>query len=236
MSDMNKVQIMDQFASPVVNEQEIPARTALAHADLQAESIQTPESVYGPGNGPGNEPGNESGANVVLKEGPVIGLLMIRVAQNHAVVSEALHAMAGVGLSERLQSVDSGTYCIRWMSPDSWLLSCPLHEAFRIEHSIRARVSSPIAIVNVSGGFCVLQLCAEKAREVLMKSVPYDVHPDNFPVGKVVNTTFAKTQVTLRCISESNYELVVRRSYSDYVWLWLQRAAAEFNFKAVSLN
>ena len=49
--------------------------------------------------------------------------------------------------------------------------------------------------------------------------------PHGLPVGKVVGTGFAKTNVLLRRIETERVELVVRRSYADYLWTWLQRAA-----------
>jgi len=103
-----------------------------------------------------------------------------------------------------------------------------------MEQTLRMAVSEHLALVDVSGGFTVLRLRGEHAQDVLMKSTPYDVHPDHFTRAKVVNTNFAKTQVTLRCVALGEYELIVRRSYSDYVWVWLQRAAAEYGLQVVT--
>jgi len=83
------------------------------------------------------------------------------------------------------------------------------------------------SIVNVSGGQTVLTLEGEKARDVLMKSTPYDVHPQAFPVGKGVTTVFAKSSIVLRRPTEHRWELVVRRSFADYCYRWLLDAAAE---------
>lgn len=180
---------------------------------------------------------SESGS-VVMRARSVMGLLMLRASSDAIGLSEALKNRCGVPLSERLQSVTHNAYCIRWMAPDCWLLSCPLGEAFAIEQSLRTDVDGHIAIVNVSGGYSVVDLSGNDARNVLMKSTGYDVHPDHFGVGKVVNTTFAKAQVMMRVVelgeTDACYELVVRRSFSDYLWLWLQRAGAEYGIRAVA--
>ena len=63
-----------------------------------------------------------------------------------------------------------------------------------------------------------------------MKSTSYDVAPENFPPGKVVTTTFAQAQVVLRRVNDNTFELVLRRSFSDYLWAWLRDAASEFGF------
>ena len=83
-------------------------------------------------------------------------------------------------------------------------------------------------MVNVSGGQTLLELSGPKVRELLMKSTSYDVHPSNFPVGKAVGTVFAKSQLVIRHTGEDTWELVVRRSFADYFWLWLQDASAEY--------
>ncbi len=50
----------------------------------------------------------------------------------------------------------------------------------------------------------------------------------DFPVGKAVGTHFAKSQLVIRHTGEDTWELLIRRSFSDYFWLWLQDASAEY--------
>ena len=84
------------------------------------------------------------------------------------------------------------------------------------------------AIVNVSGAQTLVELEGDKARELLMKSTPYDVHPSAFPVGKGVTTVFAKANLILRRTGETRWELVLRRSFADYCYRWLLDAGAEY--------
>ena len=167
-------------------------------------------------------------AGVTLAERELTGLLTLRAESSLPTLRQALRDVTGLELAERLQSTNSDTSCLRWMAPDEWLLSCPIEQAFDIETRLRDAVSGHLGIVNVSAGYTMLDLCGADVLDVLKKSTAYDVHPRNLPLGKVVNTTFAKTQVTLRCQSESHYELIVRRSFAHYLWLWLQTAIAEY--------
>jgi len=64
--------------------------------------------------------------------------------------------------------------------------------------------------------------------ELMQKSTVYDCHDSNFPVGKVVQTTFAKTGTTMCKLEDGSYDLVIRRSFSDYFFLWLQDASDEY--------
>lgn len=221
MSTENTVAVMDQYADAAAHSGANVVQSGLAHVGL-----------------PDNPGKTDVQSSVLLTERPVTGLLMLRAATEAAALGKALKKKCGVALSKRLQSETKGDYCVRWMSPDCWLLSCPVSEAFDIEQALRSDVSGHIAIVNVSGGYSILELSGSDARSMLMKSTGYDVHPDHFGEGKVVNTTFAKAQVTLRAVevgeSSSRYELIVRRSFSDYVWLWLQRAGAEYGMAAMA--
>jgi len=217
---------MQQYANKTRDGKAIVPVSGLGHANLPDGPLDT-----------------SGQATVSLTSSAATGLLMIRAVSETSAVSKALEAQCGIALSSRLQSLHNDQYCVRWMSPDAWLLSCPLAECYAIETALRDVVSGHMAIVNVSGGYTILGLHGPDARRVLMKSTGYDTHPEHLPPGKVVNTTFAKTQVTLRCVSidkssdeagdtssdeVGHYELIVRRSYSDYVWLWIQQAAAEY--------
>lgn len=167
---------------------------------------------------------------IVLREHALLGHLVLRGGA--IVLDEALRATLGIGLPAKPNTLifdDSGERSIQWLSPDEWLLIVPGGEEFLLERSLRQALGNThYSIVNVSGGQTLLTLGGEKAREVLMKSTPYDVHPLAFPVGKGVTTVFAKTSVVLRRPSETHWELVLRRSFADYCYRWLLDASAEY--------
>ena len=177
-----------------------------------------------------------AGSSVALTEQALSGLVVLRANDAKDALSKALNKAANIHLPDRLQSAENGDYCARWMTPDEWLLSCPINQAFELETSLRSEVDGHIAVVNVSGGFSVFKLSGADARNVLRKSSVYDVNPENFPEGKVVNTLLAKSQVTLRALADDAFEIIVRRSFADYVWLWLQRAGSEYDIKLSLLD
>jgi len=117
---------------------------------------------------------------------------------------------------------------IQWMSPDEWLVIVPGGREFEAETRLRAVLAGHFAVINVSGGQTMLELSGPAARSVLMKCTPYDVHPAHFPVGKGVSTTFAKSTAVIRRVGEERWELVVRRSFADYLYRWVLDAAEEF--------
>ena len=237
MSIESRVAVMDQYSVDAADTSGAGVQSALAHAVVQSEGATGVVAIAA-----GRHQRGSAIATVALEEAAVTGLLVLRAGSASSALSKALQTQLTLSLPERLQSSETSTCCIRWMSPDEWLLSCPLEDCFAIEKALRSSVvgddaqnpKGHIAIVNVSGGYSVLKLMGTDASNVLKKSMAYDIDPVNFPVGKVVNTTLAKTQVTLRALPDTSYELVIRRSFADYVWLWLQRAGMEYGLGAVS--
>ena len=171
----------------------------------------------------------KSNAGVTLREKKLLGHLTLRGDADDADFAAGVHKALGLELPVALTLVAKGDTSLQWLGPDEWLLIVPSGEEFATEQKLReALAGQHVSVVNVSGGQTILELSGPKAREVLMKSTPYDVHPSNFPVGKAVGTVFAKSQLVIRRTGEETWELLVRRSFSDYFWLWLQDASAEF--------
>ena len=168
-----------------------------------------------------------SGVNPVRLNEVQCGHIVIRGSEN--VLKDVLQSQLELALpTEPLTCYQNDAACIRWISPDEWLVTVAEGETHSIEVKLRNAVEGHVAIVNVSGGQTLLQLAGEHAEEILMKSTRYDVHESNLTVGKVVTTTFAQTQVVLRRLNANSFELVVRRSFANYVFAWIRDAAAEF--------
>ena len=171
----------------------------------------------------------KSGAGITLREKKLRGHLTLRGDAHDPAFAKGVQDVLGMDLPVALTLVANGETSLQWMGPDEWLLIVPEGEEFATEQRLReALAGQHIQIVNVSGGQTLVELSGEKVRELLMKSTPYDVHPSNFPEGKAVGTHFAKSQLIIRHTAEDVWELVVRRSFADYIWLWLQDASAEY--------
>ncbi len=121
-------------------------------------------------------------------------------------------------------------FSIWWIGPNEWRVIGPAEKCKDIEFKLRQQLSDEFAVVNVTGGFVHLGLTGTNAEIVIRKSCPYNINAENFPIGKVVSTTFAKAQVTLRR-AEEGFEILCRRSFVDYLWAWLRDASSEFGLK-----
>lgn len=198
--------------------------------DTRPEKSIATESPLSVAYNKGSVPAPTQQSQVLLEEKPFLGHLILRGGA--IVLDEAIREVLGINLPGRplgLVHDGSGERSVQWMSPDEWLVIVPGGEEFDLENRLREKLGDAhFAILNASGGQTLVELSGEKAREVLMKSVPYDVHPANFPVGKGVSIVFAKSSAILRRPSEERYELVLRRSFADYCYRWLLDAGEEF--------
>lgn len=200
-----QVAIMEQLP-----ETGIPARSPLAHQVKNAPRT-TPEN-----------PG------VHLWEADLKTHLALRGNASNAAFAKGVEAATGLELPEALQSNQNGDWALSWIAPDEWLLTGPGDQALAMEMALREQLDGHYAVINVGGGQTLVRLAGPSARSVLMKSCPYDVHDRNFPVGKVVTTVLGKSQATIRRVGDDEWELVVRRSFADYVWRWLVDASQEY--------
>ncbi|MBR9883532.1 MAG: sarcosine oxidase subunit gamma family protein [Oceanospirillales bacterium] len=202
------VAVMNQLSTA----KDVRAESPLHHAELDKLASRNPRA-----------------GGVSLRELKLLGHLTLRGSQQNQSFLNGCAEVLGVALPTLpLTSVEKGSVSIRWVSPDEWLVVLPADQAFEVERGLRAAIEGHYQVVNVSGGQTILELSGPNARDVLKKSTVLDVHPSQFPVGKVAGSVFAKSTALVRRSGEDTWELVVRRSFADYIWLWLQDASREY--------
>ena len=167
-------------------------------------------------------------AGVVFSEAALMGHLTLRCEPSSPLMAVA-QSILGVALPlSPLTSVEQGDLVVRWIAPDEWLISLPNDQVFDLETRFRTEMNGHHSLVNGSGGMTVYKLRGKHVVDMLKKSTPVDLHDSEFPVGKVVSTVFAKAGAVIRRTGGSEFELVVRRSFADYIWLWIQDASQEY--------
>ena len=117
-----------------------------------------------------------------------------------------------------------------WLGPDEWLLIVPDGEQSKLEQRMRDAVRGRLSVADVSGGLVHLNLAGADAGKVLQKSSPYDFHPRHFPPGRCVQTVFAKASALVAANADGSFDLVIRRSYTDYLSGWIADAAEEYGY------
>lgn len=164
-----------------------------------------------------------------LREKPLLGFLTLRCHSQEKVQIDVVETVLGVTFPiTPLTSNENGAYSIQWVSPDEWLIIVPGDEVFDIELRLREKLSGHYSLVNGSGGLTVIALSGNNVIDLLKKCSPIDFHLSNFPIGKAVSTVFAKSNAIIRRKGIHQFELVIRRSFADYIWSWILDASQEF--------
>ncbi|MBT3438167.1 MAG: sarcosine oxidase subunit gamma [Oceanospirillaceae bacterium] len=173
---------------------------------------------------------NAANAGVVMKEDKFRGQLNLRGNPQDAAFTSAVEKVLGVALPMApSSSVRNGDTVVYWLCPNEWLLIVASGTQGQVEADLRSAMDGQhIAVTDISSGQTLVNLSGTGVAELMQKSTVYDCHDSNFPVGKVVQTTFAKTGTTMCKLEDGSYDLVIRRSFSDYFFLWLQDASDEY--------
>ena len=171
------------------------------------------------------------GAGVVVREQAFLGHLILRGKSADEGFRAGVQAALGLPLPLKMGTVsrdDARGVSIQWVSPDEWLIVVPKDEDHAAELRLRQALKGHYAVMQVSGAQTVLELSGPNACDVLKKSAGYDFHPRNFPVGKGISTTLAKSTAVVRRVGEAQWELIIRRSFADYLYRWLLDASEEY--------
>ena len=171
------------------------------------------------------------GAGVCVREHALLGHLILRGRAADEGFRAGVEVALGLPLPLKMGPVSRDAergVSVQWMSPDEWLIVVPQGEDYATEARLREALSGHYAVMQVSGAQTVLELSGPSALAVLMKSAGYDFHPRNFPVGKGVSTTLAKSTAVIRRGGEAQWELIIRRSFADYLYRWLLDASEEY--------
>jgi sarcosine oxidase subunit gamma len=126
--------------------------------------------------------------------------------------------------------VDSGAYRIYWLGPDEWLIKTPAGGQDELRQALlKALDGAFCSVVDNSSGLTTLHITGEYSAALLATDCPLDLHPREFKPGQCAQTRLARAGMTLSPLPDhTGFEVIIRRSFADYLLLWLQDAAVAF--------
>jgi heterotetrameric sarcosine oxidase gamma subunit len=118
---------------------------------------------------------------------------------------------------------------LAWAGPERWL-------AVSAERGVAGRLAEELkglaAVSDQSDARAVLRLSGPKAREILAKGCPIDLHPRAFRPGDTALTVIAHVGVQIWQVDDApTFDLLVARSVAASFWRWLSRSAEEFGLR-----
>ena len=166
---------------------------------------------------------------VVATERAPLGHLNLRGNPSEARFASSVAEVLGAGLPIAPNTFTEGPRGrAYWLGPDEWLLVTAAAEEAALASALRGALQGMhCAITEVSGGQVVIELRGAGVRELLAKECPFDLYAPDFAPGRCAQTRLAKAAVLLRPLAEGAMELIVRRSFADYLWTWLVDAGKD---------
>jgi len=171
------------------------------------------------------------GGILALERAP-LGHIDLRGNASDATFADAVAQALGAGLPLAPNTVVAGPKGVAyWLGPDEWLLVTPARDEAALAAELRRALAGVhCAVTAVSGGQVAIELQGAQVRALLAKECPLDLEGPELAPGRCAQTRLAKAAVLLRPLEGGAMELIVRRSFADYLWTWLGDAAAEYGF------
>lgn len=201
-------------------------RSPLAHLGLEARAHADAEL---------------SGTGVTMREIPYRGLINIR-----GDVADAAFVAAVEKAVKSAPPIDPNTVAgkpagarVMWLGPDEWLVITKPDAADRTVQALTKALKIDglhTSVTDSTHARTCIEVSGPRAREVLQKGCAIDLHPTAFGPGQCAQTVVSKvgvmlTQTALAKDGAPTYELYALRSFSTYLWTWLEDAAQEFGLK-----
>ncbi len=174
-------------------------------------------------------------ARVVLCERRLVGKLNLRGRPTESFLAAAGQALGFEPPVAPNTTAGTAGRIALWLGPDEWLIVTPPGGEDETAEALRAALEGRhAAVTDVSDGRAVIGLSGACAREVLTKGCPLDLHARAFGPGRCAQSSLAKALVILHQTGdEPAYDIYVERSFADYLWAWLEDAAAEYGLAIV---
>ncbi|MHA6892602.1 sarcosine oxidase subunit gamma [Ralstonia pseudosolanacearum] len=165
----------------------------------------------------------------MLRERPFLELVNVRGELNAPAFLAAFERVIGCRPPAAPNTVArSAEYDVLWLGPDEWLVRSrgPVRAGVLEAKLAQAVQGSYAAAVDVGSGYTVVEISGKRARDVLTRGCPLDLHPRAFKPGQCAQSHYFKASIVLIPIGNDTYEIVVRRSFADYFVRIMVDAAA----------
>jgi methylglutamate dehydrogenase subunit D len=172
-----------------------------------------------------------AGVTLSLRQGCALAMVSARKHRLDALM-ERVRESFGLMLPQERKRAAAGPIAFVWAGPGQWLATAENEDGATFEQRLRAARGEAAAVSDLSDGRTILRVSGERARDVLAKGVPIDLHPSVFRTNDVAATIVAHIAVHLWQVDETPaYDLVVPRSFAISFWEWLGASSAEFGFR-----
>jgi sarcosine oxidase subunit gamma len=172
-----------------------------------------------------------TGNQPTIREIPFQGFLNLRGKPDNSAFMAAVKKVLGCSLPiEANTVVVSGDYKVYWLGPDEWLVITPTDQQAKVKSELTLALGDVFSsVVDNSSGMTLLNITGDNAANLIARDCPLDLHSSVFKAGQCAQTRLAKAGAMIApLVDGSGFELIIRRSFADYLLLWMQDALIEF--------
>ena len=189
---------------------------------------------------------DDAEAGVAMGERPYRGLVNLRGPAGDKAFDSAVEKALGVALPIEPNTTagpgkNKDSLRVFWLGPDEWWVVTPGDGPAMADRLRTALAGQKAAVTDVSESRTCIHIRGARARDLLSKGGPLDLHPRMFSAGRCAQSLCAKAMVTLHQTEDDSgdgakeggpaYDVYVLNSFAEYLWLWLEDAAREYGLR-----
>jgi sarcosine oxidase subunit gamma len=134
-----------------------------------------------------------------------------------------------------------------WIGPNEWWIITPgvgpgEDGPATAERLRQVLAGQHVAVTDLSDSRTCIRVAGPRARDLLAKGCPLDLHPCVFGPNCCAGSLLAKAAVVLHQVGaaagdeaadDPTFDVYVARSFAEYLWCWLEDAAREYGLAVV---
>ncbi len=158
--------------------------------------------------------------------------LLINLRKNQkTTLTKLLKEHYALSLPAPLNSENSKSISLRWFGFNQWLLVSNIENKTPFFDDANHRLSAAASVCDQSHGRTTITISGPRARALLEKGMPVDLHESNFRIGSCAITDIAHISVHICQTNTQEYEISCNRSFAQSLWYWLCEMSLEFGYK-----
>ncbi len=172
------------------------------------------------------------GAGATLAEHRTGAIAHVAARGDDEAIQAAFRDAVGVAAPLAPNTTDSAEQVtVLWLAPDRWLVASDRHGPPDLEQALRQALDGAglsAAVNDVTSGRTVVRVGGPRARDLLAKGCPLDLHPDAFAAGQCLQSLMGHLNVLLHAADDNGrVDIYVARGFAVSLWEFLTERAAE---------
>ena len=165
--------------------------------------------------------------SISMREISERGMIDLRGSTADKKFMSAAKSVLGVELPKAPRtSIAFGDVQVLWLSTDQWLVLTGRARATALLADLRKALGTIHSLaVDVSDMRTIIRLEGTGVRETFMKGSTLDLISEDYSSGIVRRMRFAEIAALLHVVEQNMIDIYVFRSYADYTWEFLMKAA-----------